>query len=58
VKAGDQVVKCQDSTVLLVQAELSELVLAGATVDCLAGRDLVVRQTGAGVRDPDQRRRR
>jgi hypothetical protein len=34
MKAGDQVVKHQDSTVLLVDAELSELVLAGRTVDC------------------------
>ena len=34
MKAGDQVVKHQDSTVLLVDAELSELLLAGRTVDC------------------------
>jgi hypothetical protein len=29
MKAGDQVVKHKDSTVLLVDAELSELILAG-----------------------------
>ena len=48
MKAGDQVVRHQDSTVLLVDAELSELVLAGLTVDCtLRGRpDLVVTQGG------------
>jgi hypothetical protein len=62
VKAGDQVVKHQDSTVLLVQAELSELVLAGATVDCTetdeGRRELVLRRAGAPVRDEDPRRRR
>jgi len=34
MKAGDQVVLYQDEPVLLVDAELSELVLAGKTVDC------------------------
>ena len=34
VKAGDQVVLYHDEPVLLVDAELSELVLAGKTVDC------------------------
>jgi hypothetical protein len=52
MKAGDQVVSYRESTVLLVQAELSELVLAGASVDCTEGGELVVRRTGAGVRDP------
>lgn len=57
MKAGDQVVKCQGSTVLLVQAELSELLLAGATIACRDGGELVVRRAGAGVRDPAPRRR-
>ena len=33
MKAGDQIVKNKDATVLLVDAELSELILAGLTVD-------------------------
>lgn len=52
VKAGDQVVKHKDSTVLLVDAELSELVLAGRTVDCKqrAGRkELVLTTPGGGA---------
>jgi hypothetical protein len=56
MKAGDQVVKHKDSTVLLVDAELSELVLAGRTVDCTerGGRaDLVL--TRPGGRTPGQR---
>ncbi len=39
VKAGDQVVKHKESTVLLVSAELSEMVLAGRTVDCTDTED-------------------
>ena len=39
MKAGDQVVKHQESTVLLVDAELSELVLAGKIVDCTLSGD-------------------
>jgi hypothetical protein len=39
MKAGDQVVKHKDATVLLVDAELSELVLAGRTVDCTQSGD-------------------
>jgi hypothetical protein len=62
VKAGDQVVKHRDSTVLLVQAELSELALAGATVDCTetsdGKRELVLRRAGAPIRDAGPRRRR
>ncbi|MGH7312548.1 MAG: hypothetical protein ACREJV_05200 [Candidatus Rokuibacteriota bacterium] len=38
-KAGDQIVKHRDSTVLLVSAELSEFVLAGKTVDCRERED-------------------
>ncbi len=50
VKAGDQVVKHKDSTVLLVDAELSELILAGRTVDCTqpGGRADLVLTTPAG----------
>jgi len=50
VKAGDQVVTHKDSTVLLIDARLSELVLAGATVDCRDAEDgrpqLVLRSSG------------
>jgi Fe-S cluster assembly iron-binding protein IscA len=56
MKAGDQVVKHKDSTVLLVDAELSELIFAGRTVDCAhtGGRaDLVL--TTPGGRAPRQR---
>lgn len=49
VRAGDQVVKHEGSTVLLVDAELSEGLLAGRTVDCRdsrgGGSRLVVRAT-------------
>jgi hypothetical protein len=50
MKAGDQVVKHQDSTVLLVDAELSELLLAGRTVDCKVrgGRTELVITTRGG----------
>ena len=54
MKAGDQVVKHKDSTVLLVDAELSELVLAGRTVDCAesgSSTDLVL--TAPGGRAPE-----
>ncbi len=54
-KAGDQVVKHGDSTVLLVDAKLSELVLAGRTVDCREGAEdgsvLVLRASGTVVPD-------
>lgn len=56
MKAGDQVVKHEDSTVLLVDAELSELFLAGRTVDCTQSggkTDLVL--TAPGGRAPGQR---
>jgi hypothetical protein len=56
MKAGDQVVKHKDSTVLLVDAELSELILAGRTVDCTqtgSRADLVL--TAPGGRAPRQR---
>jgi len=50
VKAGDQVVTHRDCTVLLIDAKLSELVLAGATVDCRDAEDgrpqLVLRSSG------------
>lgn len=50
VKAGDQVVTHRDSTVLLIDARLSEVVLAGATVDCRDAGDgrsqLVLRSSG------------
>jgi hypothetical protein len=39
VKAGDQVVRHGDEPVLLVAAELSELVLAGKTIDCRPTED-------------------
>lgn len=69
VKAGDQIVKHEDSTVLLVDAELSEGLLAGRTVDCGdtggGGSTLVVRATMtvvpdsvAGNRRPRQARKR
>lgn len=53
MKAGDQVVKHQDSIVLLVDAELSELVLAGRTVDCreAEGRSELVIAMVAGAAD-------
>ncbi|MBI2219296.1 MAG: hypothetical protein HYU51_18615 [Candidatus Rokubacteria bacterium] len=38
-KAGDQIVTHKDSTVLLVDPQTSELVLAGGTVDCRATDD-------------------
>jgi hypothetical protein len=53
MKAGDQVVKHEDSTVLLVDAELSEMIFAGRTVDCAEreGRTgLVLRTSGAPLR--------
>ena len=53
MKAGDQVVKHQDATVLLVDAELSELVLAGRTVDCRQSgdrTDLVLTMRRGGTR--------
>jgi hypothetical protein len=56
MKAGDQLVKHKDSTVLRVDAELSELILAGRTVDCgqTGGRaDLVL--TTPGGQPPRQR---
>lgn len=50
VKAGDQVVTHKDCTVLLIDAKLSELLLAGATVDCRDAEDgrpqLVLRSSG------------
>lgn len=50
VKAGDQVVTHKDSTVLLIDARLSALVLSGATVDCRDAEDgrpqLVLRSSG------------
>ena len=50
MKAGDQIVTYQDSTVLLVDAELSELAFAGLTVDCSlrAGRTELVLTTRGG----------
>ena len=50
MKAGDQVVKHKDSTVLLVDAELSQLVLAGRTLDCRqsGGRADLVLTTPSG----------
>jgi hypothetical protein len=53
MKAGDQVVKHEDSTVLLVDAQLSQLVLAGTTVDCThsGGRaELVLTARGGRTR--------
>jgi hypothetical protein len=52
MKAGDQVVKHRDSTVLLVDAELSEIVLGGKTVDCTqrGGRTELVLTTRGGRR--------
>lgn len=50
MKAGDQVVRYQGEPVLLVDAELSELLLAGQTVDCRETDDgsveLVLRRVG------------
>lgn len=50
MKAGDQIVLYQDEPVLLVDAELSELVLAGKTLDCRETDDgsveLVLRGAG------------
>jgi hypothetical protein len=53
VKAGDQVVRYQDATVLLVDVELSEFILAGGTVDCApnGGRtDLILTTPGGRTR--------
>lgn len=51
-KAGDTVVKDGDSTVLLVDPEVSALVLAGRIVDCRMTGDgkveLVITRTGIG----------
>lgn len=52
VKAGDHVVRHKDSTVLLVDPEMSDLVLASGTVDCReiddGGRiELVLRRSRA-----------
>lgn len=69
VKAGDQIVRHEDATVLLVDEELSDGLLAGRTVDCkdTSGGDsaLVVRATMtvlpesvAGNRRPRHARRR
>ncbi|MBI1735499.1 MAG: hypothetical protein HYR51_10025 [Candidatus Rokubacteria bacterium] len=38
-RAGDQVVTYKESTVLLVDAELSGSILAGRTVDCRPAED-------------------
>jgi hypothetical protein len=52
MKAGDQVVVHKDSTVLLVDPQRSQLVLAGSTVDCRETEDgkveLVLRRLSAG----------
>jgi hypothetical protein len=49
-KAGDQVVRHKDSTVLLVDPQISELVVTGRTVDCRRTRDgrveLILRRAG------------
>jgi hypothetical protein len=52
VKAGDQVVRHQDATVLLVDVELSEFILAGGTVDCApnGGTDLILTTPGGRTR--------
>ena len=53
MKAGDQVVRHGDELVLLVAAALSELVLAGKTIDCRPTEDgaleLVVRMSAKGA---------
>lgn len=49
-KAGDEVVRHRDSTVLLVDPEISALVLTGRTIDCRrcgAGRVELVLTRGA-----------
>jgi hypothetical protein len=50
-KAGDEVVTYKDSTVLLVDREMSALVLGGRTVDCKKTDDgrleLIVRRSKA-----------
>jgi hypothetical protein len=38
-KAGDQVVRHKDSTVLLVDPHISELVITGRTIDCQRTHD-------------------
>jgi hypothetical protein len=55
MKAGDQVVRHKDSTVLLVDPEISELVAAGSSVDCRQthdGRDeLILRRPAPDDQD-------
>jgi hypothetical protein len=55
-KAGDEIVRHMDSTVLLVDPQISALVVTGRTVDCRRttdGRDeLVLRRTGPAGQVP------
>lgn len=54
VKAGDEVVRHKDSTVLLVDPEISALILTGRMVDCRRADDgrleLVLRNARLGER--------
>lgn len=58
-KAGDEVVRHKDSTVLLVDPEISSLILTGRTVDCRRTDDgrleLVLRNARLGERNRNGR---
>jgi hypothetical protein len=55
-KAGDEVVTHRDSTVFVVDPEVSAFVLAGRTVDCWAAKDgrleFILRSSGFEGQDP------
>lgn len=59
-KAGDEVVTHKDSTVLVVDPQVSALALAGRTVDCRESDDgrleLVVTRSPEGTPDPPEPR--
>jgi len=62
VKAGDQIIRHGEAPVLLVDPKMSEVVLAGKTVDCVeeanGSVELVLRHAGSSALDDGSEARR